>query len=54
MVVDCGAGVEPLAALADGRVVAVRQGAILATAFHPEVSGETRFHALFLRTLRAR
>ncbi|MDN4463336.1 pyridoxal 5'-phosphate synthase glutaminase subunit PdxT [Microbacterium aurantiacum] len=54
VVVDCGARVEPLAALADGRVVAVRQGAILATAFHPEVSGETRFHALFLRTLRAR
>lgn len=54
VVVERGAGVEPLAALADGRVVAVRQGAILATAFHPEVSGETRFHALFLRTLRAR
>ena len=38
----------PLAALDDGRVVAVEQGALLATAFHPEQTGETRFHERFL------
>lgn len=54
VVEEHGRGVEPLAALDDGRIVAVRQGPILATAFHPEVSGETRFHALFLDALRAR
>ncbi|MDL9979745.1 pyridoxal 5'-phosphate synthase glutaminase subunit PdxT [Microbacterium candidum] len=48
-----GAGVEPLATLADGRVVAVRQGVLLGTSFHPEVTGEHRFHELFLDTVRA-
>lgn len=43
-----GPGVETLATLPGGEVVAVRQGRLLGTAFHPEVSGETRFHALFL------
>jgi len=43
-----GPGVEPLAALPDGRVVAVRQGVLMGTSFHPEVSGELRFHRLFL------
>lgn len=38
----------PLAALDDGRVVAVEQGALLATAFHPEQTGEMRFHERFL------
>ncbi|MCC6729053.1 MAG: pyridoxal 5'-phosphate synthase glutaminase subunit PdxT [Chthonomonadales bacterium] len=32
-----------------GRVVAVRQGAVLATAFHPELTEDTRFHAWFTR-----
>jgi 5'-phosphate synthase pdxT subunit len=41
-----GPGVDVLARLEDGRIVAVRQGAILATAFHPELAGETRFHRL--------
>lgn len=48
-----GPGVEPVAALSDGRVVAVRCGALLGTAFHPEVTGEHRFHELFLDTVRA-
>ncbi len=39
-------GVDVLARLDDGRVVAVRQHNVLATAFHPELSGETRFHRL--------
>lgn len=42
-----GDGVDVLARLDDGRVVAVRQGNLLATAFHPELAGEARFHHLF-------
>lgn len=53
LVTEAGPGVERLAKLDDGRVVAVRQGALLGTAFHPEVSGEHRFHRLFLDTVRA-
>ena len=41
-----GPGVDVLARLDDGRVVAVRQGNVIATAFHPELAGETRFHRL--------
>lgn len=44
-----GPGVETLARLPDGRIVAVRQGPILGLAFHPELSNETRFHRLLLR-----
>lgn len=51
LVEDAGADVEPIARLDDGRVVAVRQGPLLATAFHPEVTGEHRFHRLFLESL---
>lgn len=53
LVEQVGAGVEPLARLDDGGVVAVRQGALLGTSFHPEVTGEHRFHELFLDTVRA-
>ena len=53
LVTDAGPGVEPIAQLEDGRIVAVRQGPLLATAFHPEVSGEHRFHRLFLDTVRS-
>ncbi len=38
--------VDVLARLEDGRIVAVRERNILATAFHPELAGETRFHRL--------
>ena len=41
-----GPEVDVLAQLDDGRVVAVRSGSVVATAFHPELSGETRFHRL--------
>jgi len=47
-----GPGVDVLARLEDGRVVAVRQRNVLATAFHPELAGETRFHRL-LATMAA-
>lgn len=41
-----GDGVDVLARLGDGRVVAVRQHNVMATAFHPELAGEPRFHRL--------
>ncbi|EXJ50631.1 MAG: glutamine amidotransferase subunit PdxT [Microbacterium sp. 69-7] len=53
-VVETGPAVEVLASLLDGAIVAVRQGALFGTAFHPEVSGETRFHELFLDLVAAR
>ncbi len=43
-----GEGVEILARLDDGTVVAVRQGNLLATAFHPELTGDERFHRYFM------
>ena len=42
------AEVELLARLPDGRIVAARQGNWLATAFHPELTDDPRFHKLFL------
>lgn len=45
---EVGPRATPLAALPDGRVVAVEQGALLGMSFHPEISGETRFHERFL------
>jgi 5'-phosphate synthase pdxT subunit len=41
-----GPSVDILARLDDGRIVAVRERNIVATAFHPELAGETRFHRL--------
>ena len=41
-----GPGVDVLACLDDGRVVAVRERNVIATSFHPELAGETRFHRL--------
>ena len=40
------AGMIVLARLDDGRIVAVRERNVIATAFHPELAGETRFHRL--------
>ncbi len=37
---------------AAGRIVAVRQGHLLATAFHPEVGGDPRVHAVFVDLVR--
>lgn len=48
-----GEGASALAALGDGRVVAVEQGNLMGTSFHPEVTGETRFHSYFLDKVRA-
>lgn len=42
------AGVEILSRMDDGGIVAVRQNHLLATAFHPELTGDSRMHQLFL------
>ncbi|MFE5885696.1 pyridoxal 5'-phosphate synthase glutaminase subunit PdxT [Streptomyces hydrogenans] len=47
-----GAGVEVLAEH-EGHVVAVRQGKVLATSFHPELTGDHRIHELFVDMVRA-
>jgi pyridoxal 5'-phosphate synthase pdxT subunit len=53
VVESAGPEVEVLATLDDGTIVAVRQGPILGTAFHPEVSGDPRFHNYFLRIVQS-
>ncbi|MBN1691506.1 MAG: pyridoxal 5'-phosphate synthase glutaminase subunit PdxT [Dehalococcoidia bacterium] len=44
-----GEEVETLATLPDGRIVAARQGNLLATSFHPELTADTRLHRYFCR-----
>jgi 5'-phosphate synthase pdxT subunit len=48
-----GSGVDTLARLEDGTVVAVRQGNLLATSFHPELTGDHRVHRFFVDMVRA-
>jgi pyridoxal 5'-phosphate synthase pdxT subunit len=52
-----GEGVDVLATVphgpAAGRIVAVRQGNVLATSFHPEVTGDLRVHRMFVEMVRA-
>jgi pyridoxal 5'-phosphate synthase pdxT subunit len=53
-----GPGVEVLATLDDGTIVAVREGTLLGTAFHPEVAQtngqrDSRFHSYFLRIVES-
>lgn len=54
VVEQVGPAASELASLPDGRVVAVEQGGILGLSFHPEITGETRFHRRFLDGVRAR
>ncbi|MDQ1698224.1 MAG: pyridoxal 5-phosphate synthase pdxT subunit [Frankiaceae bacterium] len=48
---QCGDDVEVLARAAD-RIVAVRQGSLIATAFHPELTGDRRVPALFVSMVK--
>jgi pyridoxal 5'-phosphate synthase pdxT subunit len=48
-----GPEVEVLATLDDGTIVAVREGHLLGTAFHPEISADPRFHHYFLRIVQS-
>ena len=52
--VSVGEDVEVLARLDDGRPVAVRQGHMLATAFHPELTDDSRMHELFVKMVEGR
>ena len=52
VVESAGPGVTVLASLDDGRIVAVEQGNLLGTSFHPEMTGDTRFHEYFLRKIQ--
>ena len=49
-----GPRARPLAALDDGRIVAVEQGNLLGTSFHPEMNLEARFHQRLLEKVRLR
>lgn len=48
-----GDDVTIVSALEDGRVVAVEQGNLLGTSFHPEMTGDTRFHEYFLNRVES-
>lgn len=50
--VDEAAGVEILAQLDDGKIVAVRQNHLLGTAFHPELTNDLRLHEYFVDMVR--
>ena len=47
-IIRVGQDIEVLASLPDGEPVAARQGSLLATSFHPELTGDTRFHERFV------
>ena len=49
---DAGSGLDVLARLPDGRMVAARQGPLLATSFHPELTDDLRFHQYFIEIAR--
>ena len=48
LITSVGEGVQVLARLPDHGIVAARQGNLIVTAFHPELSGDPRFHQYFL------
>jgi 5'-phosphate synthase pdxT subunit len=48
LIESVGPGVEVLSTLADGTIVAARQGNLLATSFHPELTRDARVHEFFL------
>lgn len=54
IVAEVGPKARVLAALPDGRVVAVEQDNLLGTSFHPEMNGETRFHQRLLARIADR
>ena len=51
LITAVGEGVEILSRLPDERIVAVRQGHLLATSFHPELTGDSRFHRYFMELI---
>jgi pyridoxal 5'-phosphate synthase pdxT subunit len=53
-IVSVGPKVEVLSKLPDGTIVAARQGNILVTSFHPELTEDTRLHEYFVNTVSSR
>jgi len=51
-IVSAGTKVNVLAQLDDGTIVSAQQNKLLATSFHPELTGDTRFHEFFIRLTR--
>ncbi|MDP6175629.1 MAG: pyridoxal 5'-phosphate synthase glutaminase subunit PdxT [Rhodospirillales bacterium] len=51
MIERVGAGVEVMATLADGTIVAARQGSVMVAAFHPELTPDQRWHQHFLELI---
>lgn len=51
---DTGKEVQALSVLHDGEIVAARQGHMLATSFHPELTGDNRLHKYFATMLNRR
>jgi pyridoxal 5'-phosphate synthase pdxT subunit len=54
LIEETGPGVVTLARLPDGRVVAARQGRLLVSAFHPELTDDLRMHRFFQRLIEER
>ncbi len=52
--IECAGPEVEVLATRDGHAVAARQGRVLVTAFHPELTDDARLHALFLHTIRGR
>lgn len=52
-IASTGPGVDVLAQLADGTIVAARQGSLLVSCFHPELTEDARFHRVFLAGVTA-
>ena len=52
LIKEVNGSTEVLASLPDGRIVAARQGKLLATSFHPELTADDRFHRYFMEMAR--
>lgn len=52
MIKEVGQDVEVLAKLGNGQIVAVREGSLLATCFHPEITNDPRLHTFFISIVR--
>ena len=53
LIASVGQGLEIISRLPDGRIVAARQGHLLATAFHPELTLDDRFHLYFVNLIKS-
>jgi 5'-phosphate synthase pdxT subunit len=54
LIESVGKGVQVLATLDDGTIVAARQGNLMATSFHPELTNDTRLHRYFIEKLKTK